>query len=202
MTGARSHFVQSTAFLPLPQLVLIPVGLASIVSYFVERHELVTGRQQQHPAREPGKRNSPPQPGSPGRRSLVVGFATTLIVLIIVAVSLFVQFRREQVLTRELRELEPYPGVIVMDTKFERAWLLSNKAAVRSQYSTTAGYMAISEYYDALFRKEGWDSLPAEADLREMRYCKGPYQARLEYPEQKLDPGYRYAVEIRVDGCS
>lgn len=202
MTGSRSNFVQSTAFLPLPQLILIPVGLVSILSYFIERHEVAIGRQEQHPSRDPEERNTAPQPGWRRRRTVVAGLATTIIVLIIVGASLFVQFRREEGLTRELRGLEPYPGVIVMETTFERAWLLSNRTTVRSEYSTTAGYMAISEYYEMLLQKQGWNSLPVEAHLREMRFCKGPYQVRLEYPEQKLDVGYRYAVEIRVDGCS
>ncbi len=204
MTGAHSHhFIQSqTAFLPLPQLILIPVGVASIVSYFLERRAVV--------AEQATRRDPPPGPSlvtgglnpSRSRRTFAIGFATALAVILVVAASMFVQFKREQVLARELRALEPYPGVIVMDTSFERAWLLSNKTAVRSEYSTTAGYLAISEYYQGLFQKQGWNSLPAQADLREARFCKGQYEARLEYPEQKLDPGYRYALEIRVDGCS
>jgi hypothetical protein len=204
MTSAHTqYFIQSqTAFLPLPQLILIPVGLASIVSYFLERRAVVA-EQATRKDPIPGPRLVPHGvPSSRGRRTIAIGFVTALVVILVVGASMFVQFKREQVLARELRALEPYPGVIVMDTSFERAWLLSNKTAVRSEYSTTAGYLAISEYYQALFQKQGWNSLPVQAELREARFCKGQYEARLEYPEQKLDPGYLYALEIRVDGCS
>jgi hypothetical protein len=201
MTGARSHFIQSTAFLPLPQLILIPVGLASIVSYFMERRAVVA--EQARAATRTGPQLVTREKMRPRqRRTLGVVLATALTVLAVVGASLYTQFRREQILAAEMRALEPYPGVIVMDTEFEHPWLLSNKSAVRSEYSTTAGFLAITEYYQKTFEKGGWNSAASVDGMRELKYCKGPYAARLEYPEQELDPGYRYAVEIRVDDCS
>lgn len=204
MTGAHSHhFIQFlTAILPLPQLILIPVGLASIVSYFLERRALVAGQKSsEKPFRVPQlvrREGRSPRP----RHTAAIAVATAFMIVVVVAVSLYSQFRRELVLAEELRALEPYPGVIVMDTDFEHPWLLSSKSGVRSTYSTTAGFLAITEYYQNVFAEAGWSSLAKEGNLREVKYCKAPYAATLEYPEQELDLGYRYAIEIRVDGCS
>ena len=204
MTGAHSHhFIQlQTAFLPLPQLILIPVGLASIVSYFLERRALVAERAPSEKP-SPGPQLVRGEGRSPRpKHTAAIAVATAFMIVIMVAAGMYSQFRREVILAEELRALEPYPGVIVMGTSFEHPWLLSNGSAVRSTYSTTAGFLAITEYYQKIFKNAGWSSLASEGTLREVKYCKGPYTAILEYPEQKLDPGYRYAVEIRVDACS
>jgi hypothetical protein len=107
-------------------------------------------------------------------------------------------------LLREFHSIEPMPGAAVKRAKDNYSPFNSHQALVGADYTTSAGYTQIVQYYDQEFKMKGWSHVSERhsrvwgKDLggRETRYCKDPFTASLEYAGSDRSQAWTYEIDL------